>query len=284
MTISLAARMYGVLMYALVEVSAELAEQLVAIETGGEDAVHQARTRVRRLRSILAVFRKAFDEEEQRRMRARLKRLGHRLGDVRDLDVRARDLEGLLSEQTDPAVADAVEAMAARARAQYGRALDDLLRHVRSRGHRELLADLQSFAAAPPLSEDGSAHPHRVARKGLRRAARRVLRVEGERLEERHAARKAARRLRYAAEAVADDLGGDAVRLAEAAEELQDALGEHRDLVLLARHLREHAELDGLPAVRAGVEALAEDCERRAAEKLAGLDEKLGAVEAAAEF
>ena len=82
-------------MYALVGLSAELAEQLVAIETGGDDAVHQARTRVRRVRSILSVYRRAFDREEDRRLRARLKTLGHRLGSVRDLEVRAADLAAL---------------------------------------------------------------------------------------------------------------------------------------------------------------------------------------------
>ena len=264
--------MYRVVMYSLVGVSAELAQQLVAVEAGGEDAVHQARTRVRRLRSILSVYRRAFDRNETRRMRARLKRLGARLGNARDLEVRARDLSSLIDADTAPEVAHALETMAAEARERHERALDDLLRSLRSRGHRELLADLQRFAAAPPLSDAGTAHPRRVARKGLRKAARRVLRSSGESLEERHETRKAARRLRYAAEAVADDLGGPAVRMSISAEAVQDALGDHRDLVLLARYLRERAAVKG-------VEALAADCERRAEERLAGLDDKLAAID-----
>jgi hypothetical protein len=62
-------------MYSLVAVSAELAEQLVAIELGGDDSVHQSRTRVRRLRSILGVYRKAFDPEPNQLMRGRLSHL-----------------------------------------------------------------------------------------------------------------------------------------------------------------------------------------------------------------
>ncbi|MGO4535594.1 CHAD domain-containing protein [Leifsonia sp. 2MCAF36] len=259
-------------MYALVGVSAELAEQLVAIETGGEDAVHQARTRVRRLRSILSVYRKAFDRDGNRRMRARLKRLGTRLGETRDREVRARDLSALIDAETPPEVAAAVEAMAAEARELHDRALDDLLRQLRSRGHRELMADLQRFAAAPPLSTAGAAHPRRVARKGLRKATARVSARNGETLEERHATRKAARRLRYAADAVTDELGGPAVRLSLAAEQVQDTLGDHRDLILLARHLREHANIPG-------VELLAADAERRADERLKGLDDALAALQ-----
>lgn len=259
-------------MYALVGVSAELAEQLVAIETGGDDAVHQARTRVRRLRSILSVYRKAFDREAERRMRARLKGLGHRLGDVRDLEVRADDLAGLADEQTSGAVAAAVTALGARAAEQHERALDDLLRLLRSRGHRELLADLQQFAAAPPLSEAGRDDPAKVARKGLRKAVRRVRRTGGDSLEQRHGTRKAARRLRYAADAVEDDLGDRAERLAAAAETVQDALGDHRDLLLLARHLREGAP-DGT------LDALAAACEDRAAHALDGLEDRVAAIE-----
>ncbi|WP_374010849.1 CHAD domain-containing protein [Leifsonia sp. LS-T14] len=261
-------------MYSLVGVSAALSEQLVAIETGGEDAVHQARTRVRRLRSILSVYRKAFDRDESRRMRARLARLGARLGDARDLEVRARDLAALIDADTAPDVARAVETMAAETAERYERALEDLLRHLRSRAHRELLADLQLFAAAPPLSALGAAHPRRVARKGLRKATRRVHGSNGTSLDERHATRKAARRLRYAADAVADDFGVPAVRLSRAAEEVQDALGDHRDLILLARQLRENATIHG-------VERLAAECERRAEERLAGLHDTLAAIDAA---
>ena len=264
--------MYRVLMYALVGVSAELAEQLVAVETGGEDAVHQARTRVRRLRSILSVYRKAFDRDAEGRMRARLKGLGHRLGNVRDLEVRARDLAELAASQQNADVAQSVRRLADRAREQHERALDDLLRLLRSRGLRELLADLQQFAAAPPLSDAGSADPVKVARKGLKKAVRRVRRDEGDTLEQRHAVRKTSRRIRYAAEAVSDDLGDRAKRLAAAAEAVQDALGDHRDLVLLGRHLREAAP-DGT------LDAVAASCERRADDAVAGLDEGLAAIE-----
>ncbi|RDV46689.1 CHAD domain-containing protein [Leifsonia sp. ku-ls] len=272
--------MYGVLMYALVGVSAELAEQLVAIETGGHDAVHQARTRVRRLRSILSVYRKAFDREEARRMRARLARLGERLGDVRDREVRSRDLEDLLQAESSPELVDAVEALAAEERAAHGRALDELLRHLRGRRHRELMADLQRFAADPPLTKAGRKHPGRVAGKGLAKAVARVHRTGGTSLEERHELRKSARRLRYAAEAVIDDRGRRAVRLAAAAEAVHDRLGAHRDLVLLGRHLRERtAEQELGPAATTGIAMLAAECDRRAEEHLDGLDEALDAIE-----
>lgn len=255
-------------MFSLVAVSAELAERLVAIESGGDDAVHQARTRVRRLRSVLSVYRTAFEPEETRRLRMRLKALGTRLGEVRDREVRADALDGLLRADDDPALVDGVEALAAEVRADHARELAALLDHLRGRSHRRLLADLQMFVADPPLTANGRKHPRRIIRHGLSKAARRVRTARGESLDDRHATRKAARRLRYAAEAVGDDLGRDAVRVAAAAEAVQDALGAHRDDTLLAAFLREH-----------GLDEAATRCDRRAHEALDGLDGKLDAID-----
>lgn len=265
-------------MFSLVAVSAELAEQLVAVETGGPDAVHQARTRVRRLRSVLSVYRRAFDRDETDRLRRRLKTLGSLLGEVRDLEVRATAIEDTLAADTEPSVIEAVTVMAEEARAEHERALARLLTTLRGRSTRRLLADLLVFAAEPPLRKQGRAHPRKVARTGLGKAARRV-RPTGESLPERHELRKDARRLRYAADAVADLFGRDAVRLATSAEAVQDALGDHRDLVLLAAHLRDRSTSMRLKAsTAAAVERLAADCERRAAERLEGLDEHLEAI------
>lgn len=254
-------------MFSLIAVSAELAEQLIAIETGGEDAVHQARTRVRRLRSILGVYRRAFDAGPNGRMRERLKDLGDRLGAVRDLEVRAEALESLLRAEDRPDVVDATQTLADEATAEHEKALAVLLRHLRGRTHRRLLADLQLYAAEPPLRDAERGHLEAVTGTGLKKAVKRVRASRGDSLEERHATRKAARRLRYAAEAVADDRGRDAVRLAAAAEAVHDALGENRDHLLLARFLREH-----------GQTGLAQRSERLAAQALDGLEEKLEAV------
>ena len=254
-------------MFSLVAVSAELAEQLVAIETDGEDAVHQARIRVRRLRSILRVYRAAFAADTALDMRTRLKTLGDRLGTVRDLEVKAATLEDLLEADDPPEVVDAVTSEAEATRAEHAAALESLLTYLHGSTVRALLADLQMFAAEPPLSRKGREHPARVTTRGLQKAVERVHRERGDSLEERHATRKAARKVRYAADAAADDLGREAVRLSSAAKAVQDALGDNRDDLLLAHELRERGHI-----------GLAMRCERRAAEALDGLDGKLAAI------
>ncbi|GAB3577020.1 hypothetical protein GCM10027406_10690 [Leifsonia lichenia] len=272
-------------MFSLVAVSAELAEWLVAIEAGGDDAVHQARIRVRRLRSILSVDRRAFEKDEAKRLRRRLGVLGSQLGTVRDLEVRANALAALITDagagadDIDQATVDAVTAFSADARAAHAAAVTALVGDLHGRAHRQLLADVVSFAANPPLSARGAKHPKRTARKALAHAGGRLLEQDGDSLDARHATRKAARRLRYAAEAVSDTFGRDAVRVAAAAEALQNALGDHRDLVLLAAHLRQKAEDADLgPAAAAGIARLASRCDERAEEHLSGLDDLVDAV------
>ena len=63
-----------------------------------------------------------------------------------------------------------------------------------------------------------------------------------------HEIRKASKRLRYAAESVAPAFGEPATALAEAAEDLQEVLGEHQDSVVARAALRQlgvRIHLDG---------------------------------------
>ncbi|MFF1877384.1 CHAD domain-containing protein [Leifsonia sp. NPDC058230] len=264
-------------MFALIRLSAELSEQLIAVELGGEDAVHQARTRVRRLRSVLSVYRRAFNKAAANDLRHRLRSLGHALGDARDLEVRARSLEDLLAAETAPDVVDAVLGFAEEAHRGYEAAERSLLAHLRARPHRILLADLQEFAAVPPLRKRATKHPDDLIETALDNALDRVRHGGSDTLEERHQLRKAARRLRYAAEAVSDTR--DVSEVAAAAEDVQDAFGDNRDLILLARHLRERASATELSAsATAGIARLALVTETAAAERLSDADPALRAL------
>lgn len=264
-------------MFALVTLAAELAAQLIAVEQRGEDAVHQARTRVRRIRSVLSVYRRAFESEAARDLRKRLRALGGSLGEARDLDVRAKALENLLAAETAPDVVDAVSALSADARRDYADAERALWETLRSSEHRELLADLQNFAANPPLRGRARKHPGKLTAVALSKALDRVRGGDLSTLEDRHEVRKAARRLRYAAEAAdADpgidlgDRGTELAAAASAAEAVQDALGDNRDLILLAAHLRDGAsETPRSASAAAGIARLAAQREADAEARLA---------------
>jgi CHAD domain-containing protein len=81
--------------------------------------------------------------------------------------------------------------------------------------------------------------------------------------EELHALRIRAKRVRYAAEAVAPVMGPRASRFAAAVTALQTVLGEHQDAVIAASWLHDHGPSTGQPFAAGQLWAL----EREAAEE-----------------
>jgi CHAD domain-containing protein len=104
-----------------------------------------------------------------------------------------------------------------------------------------LREELDRLAAAPPWTERAEAQardvlPRRVRKdwKRLRDRVRLAERVDDpdERAEAVHAARRAAKRLRYAAETLAPVWGKDAKRVAKAAKRMASTLGLRQDAVV----------------------------------------------------
>ena len=276
-----------------------IGERLDALEPAAlvdePDAVHQLRTHVRRLRSVLAAYAPLFDASVAGALRRTCREFGKELGTVRDIEVRVQVAERELREASAASEAsldaadfpaDAIEAMRERLieseleahRLAYER-FAARQRMPRAAARR---VELAVFLAAPPLTPL-AAEPatgalgdlvEREARRALRRAARLTPSADREQL---HVARKAGRRLRYAAEAVTEEpvvLFDERVRaLATAGEQLHDLLGDHRDEVLFAEQVRRsaaHAAHDGEPVD--ALDRLAETAERRAVDRLGGLD------------
>ncbi|NHA01813.1 CHAD domain-containing protein [Nocardioides sp. W3-2-3] len=123
---------------------------------------------------------------------------------------------------------------------------------------------LDRWAQEPPLTKRARRPAARVARKAVRRQVRRVL-ARSDRGAE-HDLRKAARRLRHTADAVAA-VHARAAALGKLGHQVQGVLGDHRDALLLAEHAR-----------RCGAEPLAAYAEQVAAVAIAGLDAHLAAL------
>ena len=266
-----------------------IADRLATIESDAvadePDAVHQLRTTVRRLRSVLAAYEPLFDESVAEALRRRYGAFGKELGIVRDIEVRVNVAERALQEADE-----SMEVTAAlRARLVDAELEAYRLAHTRFAARQRmpravargvaltaLLDDppLTSLAAEPAMTVLGDLI-EREARRALRRAARVEPSATSEQL---HAVRKAGRRLRYVAEAVSDEpvaLFDERVQaLAAAGENLHDLLGDHRDEVLFAEHVRRsaaHAAHAGEPVD--ALSRLADAADRRAAARLSGLPE-----------
>ncbi|UUW89437.1 CHAD domain-containing protein [Pimelobacter simplex] len=193
------------------------------------DAVHQLRTTVRRLRNLLAGFRRCFRRGPADELRTRLAAYGALLGEGRDLEVRADDCRRVLAELgRDDLVDTLVAPLLAGHTTEHAR----LVAWHDSDEAAALDALLDRWATRPPLHRERAARPARsTARRAVRREVGRVLDRAEAAGETSHEVRKAARRLRHVAEVAGDD------RAALLGKEIQGRLGDHRDAVLLAAYL-----------------------------------------------
>ncbi len=215
------------------------------------DGVHDMRVATRRLRSTLATHRRRFDPELVAHLRAELKRLGTGLGEARDAEVLGARLVVELAELPELTDAGTARWLGEQVDAAWSRARSALLAELDSDRYLALLDALESLVAGPALPGRAAEGPEpRGARASVRHDLRRVRRALRDARVARgtpdaatalHQVRKAAKRARYAAEAVVPRVGARAERLALRMEALQDLLGAHQDDVVLRARLRELA-------------------------------------------
>ncbi|MHA7987346.1 CHAD domain-containing protein [Rathayibacter sp. CAU 1779] len=270
----------------------ELAGFEARTRAGQADALHQARVRVRALRSVASVYRRVFDRRTRRTLEAPLKVYGAVLGAARDAEVREQALGALLDSAEnagaswgdrarDDGLVAALGALRSDALSEADSATQVVLQRLDSADHASLMLRLTALVVDAPAGPAGDHPMEAVARGELSRAATRVshravsaLRPSAT-LEQLHELRKACRRLRYAAEAA----GTDAERLAEAAEAVQNALGDHRDGVLLAGELWARADSEKQSTASA-LRNLAEKTDAAARDALSTCGELLAALTA----
>jgi CHAD domain-containing protein len=213
------------------------------------DSVHQMRVGTRRLRSTLRSFGKIIDSSGTERLGGELKWLGDVLGEARDAGVIAEHLVANLRRMPVEQVIGPVQA---RVRGHFAKpqatAREAVLAALGSQRYFSLLDELDRLLADPPLTERAAtpaadALPVAV-RRGYRQVARRMRRARrapgGEpRNVALHQARKAAKRARYAGEAVTPAIGMRAARFTGQMKKLQSVLGDHQDTVIARQSERE---------------------------------------------
>ena len=213
------------------------------------DSVHQMRVATRRLRSTLRSFGKIIRRGDTQQLAGELKWLGDLLGEARDGEVLAGHLQANLRQMPAELVVGPIQARVqghfAPARAAAQRAV---LAALDSRRYFSLLDELDRLAAEPPLTRRAA----RPAADVLPAAVRRPYRQTARRMRQArraaagpardaalHEARKAAKRARYAGEAVTPALGQEAGRFTRQLKKLQSVLGDHQDTVIARQVERE---------------------------------------------
>ncbi len=222
------------------------------------DSIHKMRVATRRLRSALATYRPVVDREAGDLLRAELKWFAGELGGARDAEVMQEHFKTAVAAQPVELVMGPVgDIIDTHLRSTYKAARVEALAALESERYFRLLDSLDELLADPPLV-DGK--PRKAAKqlpelldhdwKRMRKSVRRMEAAEDAAAQdhELHETRKAAKRLRYAAESAEPVLGTEATALAGRAEQVQEVLGDHQDSVVareLLRGLAVQVFLDG---------------------------------------
>ncbi|GAA3699016.1 hypothetical protein GCM10022204_14370 [Microlunatus aurantiacus] len=214
-----------------------------------EPVIHATRVAARRLRSTLRTYDDLIDVARAGGLSDELVWFAGLLGEVRDLEVLEARLLADLAELPPELVVGAVAAqiqteLSTRRKVAWDAvhaALDD-------DRYRRLLAELHRWRSDAPLTPEAKA-PGVAAKAYVKRAAKALDKRLDRAIEAQltgdpgadhllHAARKAGKRARYAAELAAPVLGKKADKIIAGRKDLQDVLGDHQDSIVAAEFLR----------------------------------------------
>ena len=206
------------------------------------DSVHQMRVTARRLRSTLQSFGQVIPRSQASELIAGLKWLGVVLGEARDAEVLAGRLDRNLRETPPELVPGPVLARVQGHFAPvHAAAREAALAALDSERYFALLDALDQLVDKPRLAataaRPASSVLPREARHAYRRTAKRMRRAQHARPgpdadAAYHEARKAAKRARYAGEAVSPAFGQAARRFTKQMKRVQTVLGDHQDAVV----------------------------------------------------
>lgn len=234
------------------------------VRSGDPDGVHDMRVAIRRIRATMRTYRAGLDPERTAPLRDELQWLGLMLGALRDAHVLTERFEAAVAaEPPEVMIGPVASRIRERLAASQGEASAALRSAMTSRRYARILNALDDYvgSVAPDATDE---RLRRSARKAVTRAdamldAAQQLPLHAAGVPEPssgprdqdaglHEARKAYKRARYAAEALAPVGGSSATQLAKRMRTLQDLLGAHQDTVVGARLMRDYgmrAHLDG---------------------------------------
>jgi CHAD domain-containing protein len=252
---------------------ARLAEQVevlkrrdIDVRRDTHEGVHQLRVAMRRLRSALATFRPLVDRDVTDPLREEVQWIAGMLGEARDAEVMRQRLDQMVAAQPVELVLGGVSARVRHTLGtRYREGLAAAVEAMESVRYLDLLAALDRLVADPPWTplaqQRASDALPELLRRDWKRLRKAVSAIDAaadrpSRDVALHESRKAAKRMRYAAEAARPVLGKDARRVAAAAKAAQTVLGEHHDSVVTRQVLRQlgvQAQLDGDSAFTFGL-------------------------------
>ncbi len=236
-----------------------------------DDAVHAMRVATRRLRSTLGTFGELWRPAAIDGLAEHLHGLAAVLGEVRDREVLTgrftTTLLALAGDTTDPG-GGVGALLGGRSAAEVAGLLvpggvdadRQVLRALDSRRHLRLLDRLVALGGPDALAPAGACADRAAllaladpTRRALARRLRRAHHAGDSADDQLHRARRAAKRARYAAEALVPLVGGPASHFVDAHKALAQVLGDHQDSVVAREVLAASAPGTGPSANSRGV-------------------------------
>lgn len=212
----------------------------------GRDNVHPIRVASRRMRSALRAFHGLLDADRATALEAELRWYASLLGEVRDRQVLRTELAERAAAGRAPRATDAAaERLAVVLDEEQQEALGVLRRTIDGRRYLAMIREIRAWAQQPPLLDVNiaatAAADHVVSadarlRKRLRQWSRRPHEDVW-----MHDARKAAKRVRYAAELAGPTLADGGRKITKRAQLVQQRLGVVQDVVAAAEFMRHAA-------------------------------------------
>ncbi len=234
----------SLLQYQLATYVRALRSEDVRVRLDLPDSVHQFRVSIRRLRSVLRVFRPLLDTSWSEPLRDELKFVASLFGPVRDTEVQLSRLE---SHAADALPSEAAEDVRRFLRRKLGAELSEARTQALSLlgGDRyvKLHARLEEAVRSPQTTDDAERACRKVLPPLVQDAWKKLNKAVGKLSlddpdEVWHAARIKAKRARYAADSCEPALGKPAKKLGSELSNVTDALGEHQDSVVAAETLQ----------------------------------------------
>lgn len=237
-----------------------------AVRRDEPDAVHRMRVTTRRLRATFQAFPMATSGLSTTHLREELRWLGQVLGEARDAEVLDEHFQTeLANTPVELVIGPAKARVTAHFAPRQAAARNAVLETLDSPRYFGILDELdrvldrlsQTAPATEPADEvlpGAIAHAYRRAKRRMGRARRTPSGAARE--VALHEARKAAKRARYAAEAVQPAFGKKARRFAKRMKAIQSVLGDHQDAVTartVAREIGVSAHLAGENAFSFGL-------------------------------
>ena len=235
---------------------ADLLLQDAHVRLGRDDSVHQMRSVIRRLRSVLHSYRSLFEETPVKELEGALKSLAKTLGRYRDTEVLHARLKTQLDELPGKLVLGPLhDELDQRMAVRADTAMAAIKERLTGPRYFRLLDELEDFIATPPVTARGEEPARKTTAKLVNKAVKRLGKrhdaavasaVGPQRDTAFHEVRKSAKKLRFAAAAVEGVHGRKATKVEGAAHKVQSILGDHQDSVMSRAELLELGSAPGV--------------------------------------